>query len=918
MLYLLVKQTYLQYLNKPMKVSFNINYNTKWGQRLYIVGSIPALGKGLYTKALPMKFVENGQWTASIDIKKPEKFTYRYFIFSDDKHFIGEWGDHREIALEAECDYFIDDTWRTNGVDKTFYSSAFTKGIIARKNTAKKIVLPKSDKILQFNLPAPRVSNELSIAILGNCKELGNWNEGNAVVMNDKDFPTWTASINADKLPDLVEYKYILYNVKEKIAISWESGNNRSLNTKNTDIAFYIKNDEIFRYSIANWKCTGVAIPVFSLRTKNSFGIGEFSDLKLMVDWAKSTGQKIIQTLPINDTTRFHTNADSYPYSSITVMGLHPIYINPFELGKLNNSAKYKKFEALRNHYNESATVMYKEVAETKWEYFRLIYKQEGAKVMASKEYAKFLKENKDWLYPYAAFCFLRDKNGSSTFRNWKQYSVYDKQSIENIFEDAETAEEANIHLYLQYNAHIQLLAASDYARQNGVVLKGDIPIGISPDSVEAWMEPELFNLDSQAGAPPDPFSETGQNWGFPTYNWDEMERDGYRWWKMRFKKMETYFQVYRIDHVLGFFRIWRMSGGDVQGLLGHFDPALPLDENEIRNYGMWFEFHRMVHPYIREYILQEKFGKNASFVKSQFLELVSPDIYRFKQIFNNQRKIEAYFKENKEELGLEPVLADKMYNDLLALHCEVLFIEDSKEKGKFHPRIGLHNTYSYRDLDWQTKNALNRLYDDFYYHCHNDFWKTQAMKKLPALLGATDMLVCAEDLGMIPECVPNVMKDLYMLSLEIERMPKDPKEEFVNMNNVPYLSVCTSSTHDMAPIRTWWNENRNLTQHYYNNILGEWGTAPDNCEPWICEKIVNRHIYSPAMLVILPFQDWISINGKYRRTDANEERINIPSDPHHFWCYRMHLSIEDLLDCKDLNHKILEMSNNSGRNVKM
>ena len=332
----------------------------------------------------------------------------------------------------------------------------------------------------------------------------------------------------------------------------------------------------------------------------------------------------------------------------------------------------------------------------------------------------------------------------------------------------------------------------------------------------------------------------------------------------------------------------------------------------------MWFEFHRMVHPYIREYILQEKFGKNASFVKSQFLELVSPDIYRFKQIFNNQRKIEAYFKENKEELGLEPVLADKMYNDLLALHCEVLFIEDSKEKGKFHPRIGLHNTYSYRDLDWQTKNALNRLYDDFYYHRHNDFWKTQAMKKLPALLGATDMLVCAEDLGMIPECVPNVMKDLYMLSLEIERMPKDPKEEFVNMNNVPYLSVCTSSTHDMAPIRTWWNENRNLTQHYYNNILGEWGTAPDNCEPWICEKIVNRHIYSPAMLVILPFQDWISINGKYRRTDANEERINIPSDPHHFWCYRMHLSIEDLLDCKDLNHKILEMSNNSGRNVKM
>jgi len=378
---------------------------------------------------------------------------------------------------------------------------------------------------------------------------------------------------------------------------------------------------------------------------------------------------------------------------------------------------------------------------------------------------------------------------------------------------------------------------------------------------------------------------------------------------------METYFKVYRIDHVLGFFRIWRMNGGDVQGLLGQFDPALPMTEQEICSYGTWFEYHRMTHPFIREYMLSEMFGDNAQFVKSTFLEMVTAGIYRFRKEYPNQKSIEKFFSGNTaDEFQLSEDDYKWIAGGVMSLYSEVLFIEDCHEKGKFHPRIGMQNTYSFRELSWNDQQALNRLYNDFFYHRHNQFWGEQAMRKLPSLLNSTDMLCCAEDLGMIPTCVPEVMKNLYMLSLEIERMPKDPHDEFVQLPRIPYLSVCTTSTHDMAPIRLWWKEDRGLTQRYYNYYLGNWGEAPENCEPWICEQILNRHLYSPAMLVILPLQDWLSIDGDVRRANENDERINIPSDPHHFWCYRIHKNLEELISNDALNKKISDMVKNSGR----
>jgi 4-alpha-glucanotransferase len=166
----------------------------------------------------------------------------------------------------------------------------------------------------------------------------------------------------------------------------------------------------------------------------------------------------------------------------------------------------------------------------------------------------------------------------------------------------------------------------------------------------------------------------------------------------------------------------------------------------------------------------------------------------------------------------------------------------------------------------------------------------------------------------MIPDCVASVMSGEKILSLEIQRMPKDPKQEFGNPYIYPYMCVCTTSTHDMSGIRAWWEEDREKTQHFYNNVLQQWGEAPQFAEPWICDKIVCDHLNSPAILTILPLQDWLSVSGDLRRENPQEEQINVPANPFHYWRYRMHMTLEELLAQKMFNESIKDRIVNSGR----
>ena len=897
-----------------MLLVFTIHYRTDWGQSVHIQGSLPGMGGGADSRTLPMEYQGDGRWRAALETTSAGRFMYHYVIVENQRVAREEWGAWREADLTgaqaAQCTF--DDSWRDNTPDKIFFSQAFRKYLIPRRPAESGRKSAPSAPAVRFRIPAARVSEPFSIAILGNLPELGNWQTGDAVVLSDAEYPVWSVDVRFRDLPDQIEYKYVLYDARRHAVIAWEAGENRVLRPYLHDGELWVRNDENYRYTQPEWKAAGVSIPVFSLRTKSSFGIGEYTDLKPMADWAKSVGMKVIQTLPVNDTTRYFGNGDAFPYSAMTVMALHPVYINPEAMGRLDSAEERKAYRQTRERLNASGVVLYEEVLKAKWDYFRKIFGRDGADTLQSDGFRAFMKENESWLVPYAAFIYLRDHFKTPDFRRWGEWSLFNKTRVYGLLTSDKSRDGVGFYLFLQYHAHLQLLQASEYAKSQGVLLKGDIPIGIAPDSVEAWTEPSLFHLDRQAGAPPDPFSQVGQNWGFPTYDWQAMRRDGYTWWKNRLRHMSRYFQAYRIDHVLGFFRIWNMPLKDLTGLLGQFDPALPMDENEIRSYGVAFEPHRMTHPYIREYMLRETFGENANRVKSQFLELVTVGVYRFKERYDTQRKLNAYFARHPKEYTTPD--GARTARGLMNLHCEVLFVEDLNQPGKYHPRIGLQATRSFLDLDERARDAMNRLYTDFHYKRHNDFWREEAMRKLPDLLECTDMLCCAEDLGMIPACVPQVMRDLMMLSLEIDRISKNAEHEFMQTGEVPYLSVCTTSTHDMNPIRAWWQEDYERSARYYTQALREQGTPPAECEPWVCERIVRRLLGAASILAVLPLQDWLSVDGEHRRHNAAEERINVPSDGDNYWKYRMHLTVEELAGLRDFNQRVRHMISDAGR----
>ena len=666
--------------------------------------------------------------------------------------------------------------------------------------------------------------------------------------------------------------------------------------------------DQAF-FALYNRKLAGTQVPVFSLRTRKSAGIGDFGDLKTMIDFVASTGQKVLQLLPINDTTITHTWTDSYPYSCISVFAIHPQYADLHALPELKDAKARAEAEKTRAELNALDKIDYEKVNDFKINYLRQIFNQEGGKMMKTAEYKAFFQDAELWLVPYAQYSYLRDKNGTADFNQWPDHQVWD-EAERKALADPKTAAYKNVAFFyfVQFVLDRQMQEAHEHAKAKGVILKGDIPIGVNRNGCDVWTEPKYFNLNGQAGAPPDDFSVNGQNWGFPTYNWFEMLKDGCQWWNRRFKNMARYFDAYRIDHVLGFFRIWEIPVHSVHGLLGQFAPALAMSREEIESYGLHFQEDRFIRPFITDWVLDRVFHERAGEVKEKYLDRLDDERYQMKPEVDTQRKVEALFADATDEKELW--LRDGLY----ALISDVLFVRDHTNPGVFHPRISAQLDFIYESLYDNDKAAFNRLYNDYFYRRNNQFWYQEAMKKLPKLVQATRMLVCAEDLGMVPDCVPWVMDELKILSLELQSMPKDPSVKFGHLSRNPYRSVCTISSHDMPTLRMWWDENIQRTQEYYNTMLYRQGPAPHPLPGWLASDIISRHLTSPSMLCILSIQDWLATDEALRLPDADAERINIPATPKHYWRYRMHLNIEDLAADKRFVQNITEMISQSGR----
>ncbi len=863
-----------------MKLILNIEYRTRWGEQLVV-----RAGK----RRVSMRYVDGGRWQAVI-AKCELPMEYRYEVEVDGRCVRSEWRGHNvELIKGVEAQVLsIDDRWNDMPEDSTFYTSAFTHGIFGRGEVQKQKAV-KGLVSLRVRYAALRPDEVLCIA--GSGREMGDWRK--VIPLSDAEFPEWSLDM---PLAHGCEYKFLIADRKTLNPVVWEEGANREWTVKAAKGEYRIVRVADPRIPKRWWRGTGTAIPVFSLRSEHSFGVGEFLDLKLMVDWAVRTGQRILQLLPVNDTTMTGTWEDSYPYNANSTFALHPQFIRLTEAGVEED----EEYCALREELNALAEVDYERVNNTKTALLHKAFDKHGAATMRSREYKAFIAANSEWLLPYAAFCTLRDENHTADFSEWGDLARYDAKSVDKYIKTHRA--EIDYHCYVQYHLHLQLGEVRRYAHSRGIILKGDLPIGISRTSADAWLSPRLFHMNSQAGAPPDAFSASGQNWGFPTYNWERMAQDDFAWWRSRLNTMSQYFDAYRIDHILGFFRIWEIPYDAVHGLLGYFNPAMPYSADDLRAAGFEMEGGYYTNPVMEDWILREIFGDMADEVRTKYTK-----DGRLVASVATQRKILKRIKGTDEK-------SVRLREGLMGLLDDVLFIEDPHRKGYYHPRIGAQSTLAYRLLDGWRKEQFNRLHDDFFYRRHNDFWKQSALAKLPMLLTATGMLACGEDLGMIPDCVPSTMQELQILSLEIQRMPKSITETFADPAHYPYLSVCTTSTHDMNPLRAWWEEDRSVTAQFYREVMGGSGDVPYYCEPWICRRIVEQHLNSPAMLTVLPLQDWLSIDGALRYTYPDKERINVPAIPRYYWRWRMHISLERLLGEEDFNGLLRDMIACCGR----
>ena len=890
-----------------MTVQFNIEYKAMFGEQ--IVVNIQTEEGEL---KLPLETTDGQRWACDWCVESPEKsYTYYYSVEREGRAVKTEWliiKHQLDVNAKKAVAYTLYDHWKAMPEDAYLYSSAFTDCI---NHQAPQEMKPETgSKIVRLIVRAPQLRDGERLGVLGADKALGAWDVQKILPMTQHTYNEWVADIDATRLEGgHLEFKFIAFrNAKNELL--WETSMNRTVDLpemKAGELVSY-ELDQAF-FALYNRKLAGTQVPVFSLRTRKSAGIGDFGDLKTMIDFVASTGQKVLQLLPINDTTITHTWTDSYPYSCISVFAIHPQYVDLHALPELKDAKARAEAEKTRAELNALDKIDYEKVNDFKINYLRQIFNQEGEKIMKTAEYKAFFQASELWLVPYAQYSYLRDKNGTADFNQWPDHQVWD-EAERKALADPKTAAYKNVAFFyfVQFVLDRQMQEAHEHAKAKGVILKGDIPIGVNRNGCDVWTEPKYFNLNGQAGAPPDDFSANGQNWGFPTYNWFEMLKDGCQWWNRRFQNMARYFDAYRIDHVLGFFRIWEIPVHSVHGLLGQFAPALAMSREEIESYGLHFQEDRFTRPFITDWVLDRMFHERAGEVKEKYLDRLDDERYQMKPEVDTQRKVEALFADvtNEKELWLR--------DGLYALISDVLFVRDHTNPGVFHPRISAQLDFIYESLYDNDKAAFNRLYNDYFYRRNNQFWYQEAMKKLPKLVQATRMLVCAEDLGMVPDCVPWVMDELKILSLELQSMPKDPSVKFGHLSRNPYRSVCTISSHDMPTLRMWWDENIQRTQEYYNTMLYRQGSAPHPLPGWLASDIISRHLTSPSMLCILSIQDWLATDEALRLPDADAERINIPANPKHYWRYRMHLNIEDLAADKRFVQNITEMISQSGR----
>ena len=651
-----------------MTLHFSIEYHTEWGQNVEVELCFLSPEGRTHMERILLDTDDGCLWKKSSTLRaRTRRFMYTYVITEGSVVRRREWDMvPRLFPADEARTYFLADHWRDASESSHCYTDAYFAATGQGRLPDCSIAL--FPRTVIFRVQAPWLAPGERVALVGDQPALGNWDTQRALSLTPSARHEWSISISADGLRLPFQYKYVVLTPSEgnkAAGVRWEEGPNRQtpaniqLSVAGGQWAVSLSDGEI-RLEASRWRVAGLVVPLFSLRSEGSQGVGDFGDLREMAGWASSAGMHAVQLLPIYDTTQSRTALDSYPYNAISVHALHPIYADLRRL-PLRDEVKLAAFRKRWQKLNELPALDYVEVIRLKEEYLHCLYEERASGL--GEELRAFAEENAEWLLPYQVFCHLRDTYGTARFQGWRKLSAYNRSSVAAYAR--RHADEVGYYAFVQYILHRQLSDAAAYAHSRRVFLKGDLPIGISPCSVEAWQEPHLFHTDMSAGAPPDDFSRDGQNWGFPTYNWERMAQDGYLWWKQRLRGMSRYFSAYRIDHILGFFRIWQIPKGSPTALLGHFSPALPMTVGEIESYGM--RFHEEL------------------FVPDSPLPLSLP-------------------REGGEKAGL------------------------------YHPRIGVIGEEAWCRLPKNEQDAFVRLYENYFFHRHNDFWAARSCLHSSAL----------------------------------------------------------------------------------------------------------------------------------------------------------------------------------------
>jgi 4-alpha-glucanotransferase len=646
--------------------------------------------------------------------------------------------------------------------------------------------------------------------------------------------------------------------------------------------------------TMTNKRVTGVVVPVGALRGKQSVGVGEFLDLIELAELCKKMNIGLIQILPVND-----TGYESSPYSALTAFALHPLYLRLKEMPEAKEKSYTQKLAAIQKSFEGETRFPYEKILRAKMELLREMYQSHKKEILQrgkeDGDLSKWIDKN-PWVKVYAVFRQLKEVNDEKSWKEWEQYQKITQEEIETIWSNPDLQEEHFFWVWLQEALDVQFSKAAKYVSDAGIILEGDLPILMNEDSADVWAYPQFFRQDLSAGAPPDMYSPDGQNWGFPIYDWAAQKNDGYSWWKKRLREAEKYYGAYRIDHVLGFFRIWANRKEDYSAILGRYVPSLPYTKEDFAKLGAddsrirWFSQPHISTAEIDEAlsVIQDEYirNQNRKKISHELLERIdNEELWLFKPIVTGEKYLWS--------LGLTNEAASFLVN---AWHNR-MFLE--YEKHYFSLTWNYRLTKAYQSLNDDERNILEDLIALKSSHSET-IWEEEGRKLLQTLTFSSSMLPCAEDLGAVPSCVPKVLTELKILGLRVVRWFRDWGEDgqpYVPFYDYPELSVCTPAVHDSSCVREWWE--READQAAFCKFIGE--DLPSEYNPETAKIILSKIAGAASRFRVFQIQDLLHLSSKWYAGDAAVERINIPGQTNSFnWTYRLPASIEEISSDND------------------